>query len=66
MIKVIHDVSTGEITEIDFTEQEIKAVNKDKVEAAKTAKDGAAKATAKQVILDKLGITEEEAATLLG
>ena len=66
----IHNVETGEIKEIDLTSTEVKAVE-DATKAAdaaavlraeerKTAYD------AKKTLLEKLGITEEEAKLLLG
>jgi hypothetical protein len=67
--KVIVDCSTGETTEVELTAEEIKDM-----EAAQKAAEverktqeviDAAKATAKTALLDKLGITAEEAALLL-
>jgi hypothetical protein len=67
--KVIVDCSTGETTEVELTAAEIadqEAAQK-AAEAERKAQEviAAAKATAKTALLDKLGITAEEAALLL-
>lgn len=66
MIKIEHNVETGEIKEIELNAKEIK--DHQALEAATQAKDAEleAKATAKAALLDRLGITAEEAALLLG
>ena len=62
MIKIEHNVQTGEILEIEMTPEEI---------AAKLARDEAVileqqeKVSSKAALLEKLGITEEEARLLL-
>jgi hypothetical protein len=67
--KVIVDCSTGETTEIELTAEEIKDMEaaQKAVEAERKAQEviAAAKATAKTALLDRLGITAEEAALLL-
>ena len=62
----IHTVETGEIIERQMTEEELKRV--EQVQAEMVARvQAAAEAQAKrQVLLDKLGITEDEARLLLG
>lgn len=67
--KVIIDCSTGEQTVVPLTAEEIAELE---VAAAKAEQDrlaaeaeAATKATARQALLDKLGITQEEAALLL-
>ncbi len=69
MIKIEHDVETGEIKEIELTPAEIKAKEAD---AAKTGEKIAvenaahqAKAAEKAALLAKLGLTAEELAALL-
>ena len=67
--KVIVDCSTGETTEVELTAEEIadqEAAQK-AAEVERKAQEviAAAKATAKTALLDKLGITAEEAALLL-
>jgi hypothetical protein len=67
--KIIVDCSTGETTEVELTAEEIadqEAAQK-AAEAERKAQEviAAAKATAKAALLDKLGITAEEATLLL-
>lgn len=70
MNEIIHDVITGKITERNFTPEEIAAAQKAKIEfeAAQKILDAekAAKAEQRLALLERLGITEEEAAVLLG
>jgi len=70
MFKTDHNVATGEVKEIPLTASEIKAIEKLQKEAAeKNAIEQAeaeAKAAEKQAILDKLGLTADEAKLLLG
>jgi hypothetical protein len=62
---VEHNVETGEIIEREMTAAELKQAQKDK--AAYQAEIAAveAKAQAKAALLEKLGITEDEAKLLL-
>jgi hypothetical protein len=66
----IHDVATGEIVLREMNADEIAQLEKDKTQAVKdaaaTAKADADKAAARQAILDKLGLTADEANALLG
>ena len=70
MEKVIVDCSTGETTILPLTAEEIAELEAaaEKAEAERKAAEKAAadKAAARLVILEKLGLTEEEAAVLLG
>jgi hypothetical protein len=70
MINRIHNIVTGEITDVPFTPDEIKEYEKvQKEQAEKNAASQAeaeAKATARQAILDRLGLTADEAKLLLG
>ena len=67
MSKIIeHNVETGEITERDMTAEELAQAQADAAAAAAKAAEEAAKAQARQALLDKLGITEDEAKLLLG
>lgn len=70
MEKVIVDCSTGEQTVVPLTAEEIAELEAaaaqaeaDRVAAEREAAD---KEAARQAILDKLGLTAEEAAVLLG
>ena len=69
MIKIEHNVSTGEITEIELSAKEIKDLEKLQAEAlkleAKERTEAEAEATAKAALLAQLGITEEQAKLLL-
>jgi hypothetical protein len=62
----IHDASTGEIIEREMNAEELAQLEIDKAEAEVKAAEAAAKATARQALLDKLGITADEAKLLLG
>ena len=68
--KLIVDCSTGAVEEVELTAEEIaqrEADAKAYAEAkAKEEADKAAKEAAKAEILEKLGLTAEEAAVLLG
>ena len=62
----IYNAATGETIERDLTAEELEQAAADKIagEAAKEA--AAAKKAARQAVLDKLGLTQDEAAALLG
>jgi hypothetical protein len=70
MIKIIHDITTNKITEVELTDTEIKKRQEKQVirekELAKEEAEAEAKATARAAILDRLGLTAAEAAILLG
>jgi len=67
--KVIVDCSTGETTEVELTAEEIKDMEaaQKAAEADRKAQEliAATNATAKAALLDRLGITEDEAKLLL-
>ena len=67
--KIIVNCETGEVSEVELTAEEIadrvKAQAAFEAEQEAKAEEEAAKATAKADLLDKLGITAEEAALLL-
>lgn len=69
-IRTITDIATGEITVVPFTQEEIAAhlAEQQKIADEKMAliAEEKSKAEAKQALLDKLGITEDEAKLLLG
>jgi hypothetical protein len=62
------DAITGEVTvtERDFTAAEIKARKKHEEQLAAMQAEAEAKATQKQIILDRLGLTADELKTILG
>jgi tRNA U34 5-carboxymethylaminomethyl modifying GTPase MnmE/TrmE len=68
--KKIYDASTGVETIIDFTPEEVVIAEAQQAEflaeIAKKEIEKTAKDAEKQAILDRLGITAEEAALLLG
>lgn len=62
----IHNVETGEIIDREMTADELKA-HEASASALKALEDAqAAKADDKAALLNRLGITEEEASLLLG
>jgi len=60
-IERIHDASTGEITERPFTAKEIEEVEANIAKAEAELQAAQTKATARAALLEKLGITEDEA-----
>lgn len=69
MIRIEHNVETGEVTEIELTAAEIKDIQdrQKKAEARNAAAqaEADAKAAEKAALLAKLGITDDEAKLLL-
>jgi len=69
MDKVIVDCSTGEQTVVPLTAEEIAELEAAAAQAEQdrlaAEAEAATKAAARQALLDKLGITQEEAALLL-
>lgn len=61
----IVNVQTGEITWRDYTDEEIARVEEELANSKLIAQAQAQKAEAKIALLDRLGITEEEAKLLL-
>jgi hypothetical protein len=59
------NAETGETILRDATEAEIAQIEKDAQEAAQRKAEAEAKAAQKAALLDRLGITEEEAKLLL-
>jgi hypothetical protein len=68
--KIVVDCSTGEVSEIELTAEEVAQREADAKayadEKAKEEADKAAKAADKAALLEKLGISEDEAKLLLG
>ena len=62
----IHNVLTGEIIVRNMDADELAQLELDKVEAKAQAKAQTAKQAARQAVLDKLGLSADEAAALLG
>jgi|688.fasta_scaffold2826355_2 hypothetical protein len=62
----IHNVETDEVIEREMNDAEFAQYEKDRNEWAAERADKLAKENARQEILDRLGITADEAAILLG
>ena len=62
----IHDTATGEVIDREMTDAELAQLEFDKAQAAAQHAAQAASAVARQAVLDKLGLTADEAAALLG
>lgn len=60
-----HNAETGQIVERDLTEQELAQIEIDAVESAAQKAAHEAKEAAKAALLDRLGMTAEEAKLLL-
>jgi hypothetical protein len=61
----IHNAETGEIVTREATAEELAQIQIDKANAQAAQTEAEAKATARAAILDRLGLTAEEAALLL-
>jgi hypothetical protein len=66
MIKIIHNVETGEIVERELNDEELAQLAKDKEIEIARQEAKAIKQAEKAALLDRLGITAEEATLLLG
>ena len=66
MIKTQYDAATNTTVEVPFDENDLKQLAKDQAVEATRLKELEAKAAAKAALLDRLGITAEEASLLLG
>lgn len=62
----IHDLLTDEIIDRDMTPEELEVAEALSAESIAAMTAAADKATAKAALLDRLGITADEAAILLG
>jgi hypothetical protein len=60
-----HNVETGEVSERNATAAEVADVKEKALQGDADRAEIAAKATAKAALLERLGITEEEASLLL-
>ena len=65
MTKIIHNIETGEVIEVEETAAEKAAAAAQRKESEEIMKQIEAKAAARQAVLDKLGLTAEEIAALL-
>jgi len=64
--KTVHDIATGETVTCDMTADELDAYQKMQAEVEATKQAQTAKEAAREALLTKLGITEQEAQLLLG
>jgi hypothetical protein len=62
----IHNTETNEIIDREMTDAEFAKVQQRQAAAEAQQAEAAAKAAQRQALLDKLGITEDEARLLLG
>lgn len=62
----IHNAETGEIVQREMNDAEFAQYQTDQAEATAKIAEADAKAATRQALLNKLGITEEEARLLLG
>jgi hypothetical protein len=62
----IHNVETNEVIDREMNDAEFAQYEADKEAEAQYKAEAEAKAAARQALLNKLGITEEEARLLLG
>jgi hypothetical protein len=66
MNKTIHNIETGELVVVELTKSELTDLEKIKIEQELRKKTEEEKAVAKAALLERLGITADEAALLLG
>ena len=66
MNEKIVDLATGQETLREYTKDEIATVEAELAQQAKNNADQAVKYAAKQAVLDKLGLSADEVAALLG
>jgi len=62
----IHDLATDEVIDREMNDDEFAQYEADKTERAAKQAEADAKAAEKQALLDRLGITADEAKLLLG
>jgi hypothetical protein len=62
----IHDIATNEVIDREMTAAELKKYEADQAAQAVAQDQAEAKETAKAALLDRLGITADEAKLLLG
>jgi hypothetical protein len=65
-MKTIFNCQTGEVIERELNKSELDQQKKDEVKRAAERVEAEEHATARQAILDRLGLTADEAALLLG
>jgi hypothetical protein len=63
--KIIHNVETGEIIEVELTKAELTELAKLEAEDAAKMEARRAEIAAKEAVIEKLGLTAEEVTALL-
>lgn len=63
--KIIHNVETGEIVEVELTKEELAELAANEAADALKMAERAKAIAAKEAVIAKLGLTAEEVATLL-
>jgi hypothetical protein len=63
--KIIHNVQTGEILEIELTKAELAELAKSETDDAAKMAERVAAIAAKEAVIAKLGLTADEVAALL-
>jgi hypothetical protein len=64
--EIIYDILTGETTVQDYNDEQLAELESAKAALALRQVEAETRATARQEILDRLGLTADEAALLLG
>lgn len=62
----IHDLQTDEVTDREMTDEELEQYNAEQATSLAETANGEAKVVAREAILNRLGLTADEAAILLG
>jgi hypothetical protein len=62
----IHNVETDEVIDREMTDQEFAAYEAEQISRAAAKAEAEAKEAARQAILDRLGLTADEAKLILG
>lgn len=66
LFKIIHNVETNEVEQVPLTAEEVAVWEADQQAVLAEVEAKAEAAAKRQALLDKLGITEDEAKLLLG
>jgi hypothetical protein len=66
LVKLVHNVETGEVAEVELTKEELEQRKADIAAEEAQKEAAAARAIAREALLARLGITEDEAKLILG
>lgn len=64
--RIVHNAKTGEITEVEMTAEEVAQLEADRAALRLKLEKKAEAEVARQALLDRLGITADEARLLIG